>query len=937
MAQNIGVGNIERARKAMLSVTMITKNFKRKDFIKLRGFIMKKGSVNKNKKASVAEFSGLSYKTRGNSDPFNKARVYFACHHKDFKKYFNIISDEILEKENCCIWYREDRGVSGKEEFLEELKQMDLIVIPVTKNLLTTENEVLSSELKFATEQKIPVLPILVEAVSEKVFNEKFGDIQYLDRKHVDESALTYSKKLGDFLEKIIVTDDLRKEICDNFEGRIFLSYRKCDRAQATKLMHIIHKEEGLKYVAVWYDEFLNLGENFNENIEKALREGKLFVMAVTPNTVEGGNYIITTEYPMAKKENKIIVPFEMVATDRKTLEKWYEGIPSCINGNDEKAVAKAILEEMGEFVRKEKTAEQEYLMGSAYLSGIDVEVDAELGLKLIENAAKRGSIRATCKLSDMYSTGNGVEYSLKKSAEWSEWEIKLLKQQYYDTRIFEKYAFFVDAYVSCARLLVYNVNDYKKARNMLLDAIKFIEGYKSRCTENEDSCLKDIAVCKQEIGRTYLFEGNMKAAVEYINLVGEYFCSKFKENLTEENYINLVENILLKMDCFDVKEDKSIIDECEILLGSVEAAVKLFSSEVSKNLYEKACFKMVKLLDEAGENERCIEFCEKWVDFSRSLMEEFGDITYKTNFIKALCSLGESYYCSEKCEKAIECFNEVMRLSYEIGKKNIIDSVLREQIKACAFIVDYSHEKKENEKKALEYSLKGMEYSNKIKDVSVEDYKYRLAFLDIIKRVYREMRKFRDAQKYYEQFIEVYEMLLIFDNDFSKKVEKINDLGVAYDELGELYEEHGDYKKALNCYKKALKKFNEAEKKDDAVKILKDTAICGMKLYEIYIKLNDLSNAYESILITEKYCERVNKVEKSVQSLTSLSFCYAALATFYSGSIKKIEDPVRSEEYGKKLKKIAEELKGCDLKGYIETQKNKMKKRGYLGWTKKE
>ena len=59
----------------------------------------------------------------------------------------------------------------------------------------------------------------------------------------------------------------LGEERLDAFAAKIFLSYRKKDRALARELMRTIHQDPLLRDVAIWYDEFLTLGEDFNAEI----------------------------------------------------------------------------------------------------------------------------------------------------------------------------------------------------------------------------------------------------------------------------------------------------------------------------------------------------------------------------------------------------------------------------------------------------------------------------------------------------------------------------------------------------------------------------------------------------------------------------------------------------------------------------------------------
>ena len=133
--------------------------------------------------------ANLRYKTRGNTNPKGKPKVYFCCHPEDFVKCFQNISNEILDKQDCAIWFA-DGHIERDEEFYEDLKQMQLFVMPVTTNLLCTENEALTVEFGFAVKNHIPVLPLMQESGLEKLFNEKCGDLQFLDKYNTDKTAI---------------------------------------------------------------------------------------------------------------------------------------------------------------------------------------------------------------------------------------------------------------------------------------------------------------------------------------------------------------------------------------------------------------------------------------------------------------------------------------------------------------------------------------------------------------------------------------------------------------------------------------------------------------------------------------------------------------------------------------------------------------------------
>ena len=104
----------------------------------------------------------FSYKTRGNSRPENKPKVYFTCHPEDFNRYFEDICKDIHEANDCVIFYTEDMTSSLTDEnTLVDLERMSLFVIPVTYKLLTTPNRTMDFDFRFAQEKHIPVLPLM--------------------------------------------------------------------------------------------------------------------------------------------------------------------------------------------------------------------------------------------------------------------------------------------------------------------------------------------------------------------------------------------------------------------------------------------------------------------------------------------------------------------------------------------------------------------------------------------------------------------------------------------------------------------------------------------------------------------------------------------------------------------------------------------------------
>lgn len=364
----------------------------------------------------------LIYRTRGNSSPQGKPRVYFTGHPEDLPVYAEEIFADILKTQNCAIYYDAEPDIPcDTEELLRQLEQMQMFVIPITRTFLTRKSRALDVEFPFAMEHRIPVMPLLQEQGLESAFNEVCGDLQMLNKNDPDPTALPYAEKMEKFMASILVGDELAAKVRAAFDAYVFLSYRKKDRKYAQELMRLIHKNEFCRDIAIWYDEFLIPGENFNEAIADALKKSSLFALAVTPNIMEPGNYVMTLEYPRAKESGKPILPVELVPTDPSVLQNAFQDIPPCADARNEGAFSSALLEAVQKLAIQENDSslEHNFFIGLAYLNGIDVEVDRERALALITGAAEGGLPEAMEKLVSMYQNGDGVARSFSAAIQW--------------------------------------------------------------------------------------------------------------------------------------------------------------------------------------------------------------------------------------------------------------------------------------------------------------------------------------------------------------------------------------------------------------------------------------------------------------------------------------------------------------------------------------
>lgn len=372
--------------------------------------------------------SGLKYKQLGRGSVKGSQKVYLCAAPGDHEKYFDSIAAGLSAcYSDISLWYTAGEGASGQgasgetEDRLFDLLQMNLFVIPVTRKFLTEENSARDTEFVFAIKNRIPVLPILEEPGLEELFNEKCGNLQCLSAADSDATALPFETKLKTFLDSVLLKDETLAKIRDSFGGYIFLSYRKKDRTHAREVMRLIHRDPSCRDAAIWYDEFLTPGEDFNDSIRQAFDRSALFTLVVTPNILEDGNYVMEQEYPMALFSGRPVMPVIAVETDNTELEARYPGLPERLICSDEYAdiIADKVRTELS--LTSNDDPEHRYYIGLAYLNGVDLEADPEKAVSLISSAAADGMDEAYKKLADMYRTGTGVERDYIEAAKWSE------------------------------------------------------------------------------------------------------------------------------------------------------------------------------------------------------------------------------------------------------------------------------------------------------------------------------------------------------------------------------------------------------------------------------------------------------------------------------------------------------------------------------------
>ena len=378
----------------------------------------------------------FKWETRSHAKPQELQKVWFCAHPEDYPLYRASITQQVLELSslNCAFFYdAEPEANYNCSVFVSDLKnKMQLFVMPVTKKLLRTSNRAIDIEFPCAIANRIPVLPIMQEPGLEEEFNNRCGALHFLDAISIDPTAIPYQEKFKRYLESILLKNEISKKIKKAFDAYIFLSYRKMDRASAQEIMRLIHEDISFRDVAIWYDEYLVPGEEFEKNIQKALKRSHLFALAITPNIAkkridkngkECNNYVVEEEYPAARKLEKSILPLaeKMDIIDLKELSA-YPNLPPCIDAKDPLALSTAlnnVFKKLKIKLLSKNSPEHQFLIGLAYLTGLDIEKNHSRALQLIQTAAHAEHLAAIEKLVAMYKTGEGVERNFAYAIMW--------------------------------------------------------------------------------------------------------------------------------------------------------------------------------------------------------------------------------------------------------------------------------------------------------------------------------------------------------------------------------------------------------------------------------------------------------------------------------------------------------------------------------------
>lgn len=800
----------------------------------------------------------IQFKTRGDSTNQGKPRVYFCCHPDDFDMYFEPVRNEILDKQNCAVYFYDNASSIPEQERETDLLSMQLFVIPVTTNLLTKPSIAMDKDFPLALKNKIPVLPLIQERGLEGLFARKFGDMQYLDKTQRDTTAISYEEKLEKHLSDILLGDEMTKKTKNEFDAYIFLSYRKADRKCAQELMRLIHKNKYYRDVAIWYDEFLTIGEDYRENIKETLQNSGLFVLVVTPNLLLPGsfggvNYVMKEEYPTAKKTDVNILPVEMEKTNRSELEKLYPDIPLCVDPNNDDMMRRFLISAIWDMGVREidNSAEHSFLIGLAYLGGIDVEVDRERAVTLIEDAANCGLAEAMEKLVSMYRTGEGVERNYEEAIKWQGKLVGYWKKQYKKTKDKNESVLYTndDGTVEDVAELYINASlvyaNYLSESGYIILSTFHYDMLKKSCEEiyNDSgmhkykSLIGDIYYSHaRELEIAGRFSESLKWYIKSLEvrqaLLTEDSSMKTRLDLCR-NYSS-VGNIFYmsgntdKASLYYIERDKilkELVGETNVVEASIRREVAISSSN------------MGDVLSKVGVLNKAKEFYEASLDIFEKIAEEIQTIEAKRDLASCYVRLGR-ITANDNISDAKDFLEESLRIREELAYET--NTILDRRDMSDSYYWLGVILEKQDMKKALDYYEDSCKISNELLEEALRtDW---VAVKRDLARAYMRIGALMEKAKKYDD-----------KRTYFYKAARL------YRDAGFLTHEEQDYVKVAICYFQAAMVIEAVDETEDNRPILKANVNKELlqKSYEVW---SELTNWYPN---NRKYKEEKDKVQK--------------------------------------------------------------------------
>ena len=314
-----------------------------------------------------------------------KPKAYICAHPQDLPQYKKMLADT-LQRLLWCEIYTDDELTNDRFIHYWLLRDMRLFLVPVTRQLLT-EKSIAMRKIRFAREHQIPVIGWLMEDGLEELFLKCCGPIPYLRR---EESPDVFLKEFRMDRKTVL-------QIRDAFDGMVFLDAQPCDSRFVRHMQRLIHQ--------------CACCDNLGFSPYPQPKEGQIYVLVLTEQMLKHPELALQ-RYETAKALNLPTIAVTMYALDFERIQAVFPWVTQTVDPYDEgelEYVLMDALEQAGIRYSFEMTEEQMYLLGLAFLNGIDMEMDRSRGIAYIRQAAFAGCDEAKRKLEVLQHLGDGV------------------------------------------------------------------------------------------------------------------------------------------------------------------------------------------------------------------------------------------------------------------------------------------------------------------------------------------------------------------------------------------------------------------------------------------------------------------------------------------------------------------------------------------------
>lgn len=585
----------------------------------------------------------LSYITVGGDTPKNKLNILLLPHPTERAILVEAIADDILSTLDCAVWY----GEADETEY--PLDDMNLIVVPVT-NLLLRDFSAVSTVVDDAKQSGVPVLPILVEAVSPIAYECVFANTQFID-KHSRTNPLGYYTLLENYFSNYKRNADLDEKIHASFDVKAFVSYRHKDRRLMHDLLRQIHDNPRLVDVAVWYDDKLTAGKDFNDEILASVRAADVFILAVTPSLLEKGNYIEKKEYPTAVKAGIPILPVMVEDTPLEPLYTMYPGLPEPCSLD---MLEPRLRDLLGGRLDKDNDNDAEHLfyMGLAYFFGTGVEIDRVRAKELLIRADELGYYEAARWLAVMFVGSSDDATDPNGLLEYYERYCiachKLYRDNPENTEVWLYFCMSARLYLSYI------------TKNKLGDELNICSPYVKSCIEMFDKTQSVVAAEKfveaMTVSYRYMLSTEtMDSASQMLDALLSFTRSMWANG--EDNSMQMYVSALVEASKFELEKGNKIAAEEHIFtaLTVLEAASEYIPDtdrkfrELAVKAYNELCSLCLRLEDYAS----AASAAKKEAELYESLSLHNSQYNFRMLIYSLLQLSFECYFMSDQIEEA--------------------------------------------------------------------------------------------------------------------------------------------------------------------------------------------------------------------------------------------------------------------------------------------